>query len=252
MNKRTKTRIDEEDGKNIIIVTSISAALILLLILLFASFKVYLFPYIDLPGSMDAWIGASASIAGGALAFGGVWWTISNQNKKRKEDLLIQYEPLLNFSFSKTEVMKSGIVFSRLKISNDSNSTAFNINYSANFPKQGYAIVFPEKQNFHNIPSHKSQFLSIIICKPKKRISANQFSDIIPFSDKEEFKFNIEITYNHPLNEKIQYKTILECILENVVIEEDMFNVYDISDINNVKQIKKVSIIGIKRLKKIL
>lgn len=241
MNKNKK-RIDEENGKNIIIITSISALLILMLILILASIKIYFFPILDFPGTMDSWIGASASVVGGALAFGGVWWTISNQNKKRKEDLIIQYTPLLNFSFSGTKVMKSGIIFSKLVISNDSDSLALNIKYSSYFPKNEKAIVFPNKQDFHNIPSHKKQFLSIIICKPIGLIRENSFGNVEPFLDDEKFNFEINIKYNHPLDENIQYTTILECVLEKVVVEKDIFEIPDLSVKSDVNEKWRVSI----------
>ena len=41
----------------------------------------------------DAWVGYYGAIIGGALTLGGVWWTIKEQNRQRKEDLRIQYKP---------------------------------------------------------------------------------------------------------------------------------------------------------------
>ena len=46
--------------------------------------------------NMDAWIGFYGSIIGGVLTLFGVWWTIADQEKKRREELAIQYQPILS------------------------------------------------------------------------------------------------------------------------------------------------------------
>lgn len=56
----------------------------------------YLLPY-DFPGTIGEWITAFSALAGGALTLGGVWWTIKDSEKKRREDLAIQYKPIMSF-----------------------------------------------------------------------------------------------------------------------------------------------------------
>lgn len=45
-------------------------------------------------GSMDSWINFFGSITGGLLTLAGVWWTIINQDKRRKEDIMNEYFPI--------------------------------------------------------------------------------------------------------------------------------------------------------------
>lgn len=46
----------------------------------------------------DAWIGYYGAIIGGALTLGGVWWTIKDTEKQRKDDLATQYKPNIRIS----------------------------------------------------------------------------------------------------------------------------------------------------------
>lgn len=55
-------------------------------------------------GSKDSWINFFGAITGGLLTLYGVWWTIKNQDKKRKEDLAIQYMPLIVCDNYKVEI----------------------------------------------------------------------------------------------------------------------------------------------------
>lgn len=48
------------------------------------------------PGEESQWIGFFGSIIGGLLTLAGVWWTIKDQDEKRKEDLAIQYKPYIS------------------------------------------------------------------------------------------------------------------------------------------------------------
>lgn len=65
----------------------------------------YLLP-IDFPGTVGDWIAGLSALTGGALTLSGVWWTIKEQNnnlikqqdlasKQRREDLAIQYRPII-------------------------------------------------------------------------------------------------------------------------------------------------------------
>lgn len=134
-----------------------SSIIILLLILTFACIKVYIFPQCDLPGSIDSWINASASIAGGALAFGGVWWTIKSQNEARIEDLgrrdserlyekKILYKPILSCSI-KSYSFENGPYFLTLLITNLGRGEAkeVSVSFTTNFPDD-IAMFSPNKK----------------------------------------------------------------------------------------------------------
>lgn len=43
------------------------------------------------------WTGFYGAVLGGCITFGGVWWTIKNQASIRKEDITIQYKPIILF-----------------------------------------------------------------------------------------------------------------------------------------------------------
>lgn len=141
--KKYKVRRDNNCG--IIFIVSLVSIIILCSILTTSLLKQHFFPY-DFPGTIDSWISASASIAGGALAFGGVWWTIKDQNKKRKEDLekrdrekkeelAIQYRPLLecinNNDVKFQPQIKDNILFGYLFIHNVGRGEAINIHVSS-------------------------------------------------------------------------------------------------------------------------
>lgn len=58
---------------------------------------------IDFPGTVGEWITALASLAGGALTLGGVWWTIKDTEAKRKEDMYASQKPFLKIASTKSE-----------------------------------------------------------------------------------------------------------------------------------------------------
>lgn len=63
------------------------------------------------PGEESQWIGFFGSIIGGLLTLAGVWWTIMDQDKKRKEDLTVQYKPIIIFKRScKPELYAENII----------------------------------------------------------------------------------------------------------------------------------------------
>lgn len=49
----------------------------------------------------ETWINFFGSIIGGGLTLFGVWWSIKDQENKRKKDLAIQYRPIFTCSISK-------------------------------------------------------------------------------------------------------------------------------------------------------
>ena len=53
-------------------------------------------PCFENVGSKDAWISFFGSVAGGLLTITGVIWSLEAQENQRREDLAIQYKPLLS------------------------------------------------------------------------------------------------------------------------------------------------------------
>ena len=70
-----------------------SIIILLALFILVFSWVCYNLP-IDFPGTVGDWISGLSALTGGALTLGGVWWTIRDNENKRREDLAIQYKPL--------------------------------------------------------------------------------------------------------------------------------------------------------------
>lgn len=57
------------------------------------------------PGEESQWIGFFGTVIGGSLTLIGVWWTIKDQDKKRKEDLAVQYRPIISIDVSLHEII---------------------------------------------------------------------------------------------------------------------------------------------------
>ena len=60
------------------------------LCLIYIGFQFYHLNYIN-----DAQLGYAGAILGGSMTLIGVWWTIKDQDNKRKQDLVIQYRPII-------------------------------------------------------------------------------------------------------------------------------------------------------------
>lgn len=67
------------------------------------------------PGEESQWIGFFGTVIGGSLTLVGVWWTLKNQDKKRKEDLAIQYKPIVIFKSDNEKDTKATIEFNYIK-----------------------------------------------------------------------------------------------------------------------------------------
>ena len=87
--------LKKEILKLILIIFSI--IILLALFILVFSWVCYNLP-IDFPGTVGDWISGLSALTGGALTLGGVWWTIRDNENKRREDLAIQYRPILKIS----------------------------------------------------------------------------------------------------------------------------------------------------------
>lgn len=88
-------KIDKDSKLNIALIIFISAMLISIL-----------FIYRE-----SSIVDPIASIVGGGLTLIGVWWTINDQNNKRKEDIALMYRPILLFSDSETTTAKGFIYY---------------------------------------------------------------------------------------------------------------------------------------------
>lgn len=130
----------------------LAMCLIALIILGICSFFYYVIP-IDFPGTVGEWITALSTLAGGVLTLGGVWWTINVQNDQRKEDLAIQYKPIINIEYNSLYESRlldedNNFFLFPVKIINHGRGEALNISIKYNY---GESMKFKIGENFLTI-----------------------------------------------------------------------------------------------------
>lgn len=130
----------------------LAICLIALIILGICSFFYYVIP-IDFPGTVGEWITALSTLAGGVLTLGGVWWTINVQNDQRKEDLAIQYKPIINIEYNSLYESRlldedNNFFLFPVKIINHGRGEALNISIKYNY---GESMKFKIGENFLTI-----------------------------------------------------------------------------------------------------
>ena len=130
----------------------LAICLIALIILGICSFFYYVIP-IDFPGTVGEWITALSTLAGGVLTLGGVWWTINVQNDQRKEDLAIQYKPIINIEYNSLYESRlldedNNFFLFPVKIINHGRGEALNISIKYNY---GESMKFKIDENFLTI-----------------------------------------------------------------------------------------------------
>lgn len=130
----------------------LAICLIALIILGICSFFYYVIP-IDFPGTVGEWITALSTLAGGVLTLGGVWWTINVQNDQRKEDLAIQYKPIINIEYnllyeSRLLDEDNNFFLFPVKIINHGRGEALNISIKYNY---GESMKFKIGENYLTI-----------------------------------------------------------------------------------------------------
>lgn len=90
------------------------------------------------PGSENQWIGFYGAVIGGALTLLGVWWTIRDQNQKRKKDFMILNKPIIiiskiEFIGNANDIINNLLEF-KFDIKNIGNSEALNIEIFVHLP----------------------------------------------------------------------------------------------------------------------
>ena len=108
--------MSKKETVKFILLLTIATVIIAITILLFC-WVCYLLP-IDFPGTVGEWITAFSALAGGALTLGGVWWTIKNQEDKRREDLSIPFKPIITLTIPEicdTEIILTEILIATMK-----------------------------------------------------------------------------------------------------------------------------------------
>ena len=204
----------------------LAICLIALIILGICSFFYYVIP-IDFPGTVGEWITALSTLAGGVLTLGGVWWTINVQNDQRKEDLAIQYKPIINIEYnllyeSRLLDEDNNFFLFPVKIINHGRGEALNISIKYNY---GESMKFKIGENFLTI----NNFFTCEIIFPVRVFEPYPmiFDDNI-YIEHLKIKHNIFIEYFDILNNKYidtfsiyleisdDYKHIIQYYIEKI------------------------------------
>lgn len=155
-----------------------------------------------------------SGIAGGALTLIGVWWTIKDQEKKRRSDLIAQYKPILTVLSKQVDfIFENMILQAKFNIKNKGRGEAMDIVISI---LESSCTVIPQNINSKYLTKEDETEIALFVSLPIQ--SSNQKSDALVIHDDEKFHFIIEITYNGAFNDSSIYKTIANVTIENVYI----------------------------------
>lgn len=86
------------------------------------------------PDAQETWIGFFGSIIGGGTTLFGVWWTIKEQTRQRREDLAIQYMPHICCSINSIKSVNNSIFIS-IKLKNIGRGEAKKFHFTAYDPE---------------------------------------------------------------------------------------------------------------------
>lgn len=143
--------------------------------------------------NINSWIGYFGSILGGALTLGGVWWTIIVQEKKRKEDLGIQYRPIITCNGIEFVNNVSKEVINGICIFTDSNESNHFERFRIEIENKGFGEAYINNVEIENIVPIKSEFIKLN--KVDEDITNKA---ILPINDK--ITLGIEIQENFKSN----------------------------------------------------
>lgn len=105
--------------------------ILILLVFLGCLFSVIIYGvciHIQFPlGSIDGWLSFFGGLCGGILAILGVCYTIINQNNQRKEDLRMQYKPLLIPTLQDCFITNANLPKIKITLKNSGRSEAINL-----------------------------------------------------------------------------------------------------------------------------
>lgn len=178
----------------------------------------------------EAWIGYYGAIIGGALTLGGVWWTLTEQEKERNEKMRVEYKPALILEAeriypnsipsvltpTRIDIAKKGTsavignipYCSKIHIKNISNFSAKNV-YMSDFSFGSldnifYNPFFSDGLNLPDIPANATLEIAIT-CPNSYKVSKEKERNDIPLCSKIDipkvvqldFSLHYEGTYGH-------------------------------------------------------
>lgn len=140
----------------------------------------------------DAWIGYYGAILGGSLTLTGVWWTIKDQNNKRREELAVQYRPILTFCESNVSFLSS-LILLKLKLKNNGRGECSDVKISIS---SNDCIAILKNIPSSQICSDDSIPIEVSIFKAKKNINTTSKQKFEEINENDHFLIDVNIEYN--------------------------------------------------------
>lgn len=201
------------------------------LCLIYIGFQFYHLNYIN-----DAQLGYAGAILGGSMTLIGVWWTINNQEKQRREDLAMQYKPILSLEFlNETTIdfpVENAVLSFSLELKNIGRGELMNVSVEYTQYNNPYLFIISYQENqmiFQNNATNMliniSKVPNLPLEKIKKSTGSHSMSEIYPIDTNDEINFMFSIVFND---------AFLNHYVYTYTIKFDYKTSVDIKRINNV------------------
>lgn len=197
-------------------------------------------PFFNNIGSKDAWINFFGAITGGFLTLYGVWWTIKEQNKnlinqhgqldkQRREDLIIQYKPILVFSDNKIEEVNGEMLYINILFENQGRGEAIDVNlqYFQEDHRDEYTL-YPFKVSEDILtPNWKFIFSGLLLRKNNPEINNSILTQkkIFPIEKDKEFNFTASLSYKNPIDQNIEYFNEFDFKILQAISKKDQYKI---------------------------
>lgn len=155
----------------------------------------------------DTWINFFGSIIGGGATLFGVWWTIKDQDKKRKEDLAVQYRPILVFYESNVSFISNLTLLLNIKLKNKGRGECSDIKISISGKN---CTAFLKNIHSYQICSDDSIPIEISITKIKNIINTTSKPTLDTINENDHFLIDINIEYNDIFQNNYTKKYLFE------------------------------------------
>ncbi|WP_300630824.1 hypothetical protein [uncultured Thomasclavelia sp.] len=180
---------------------------------------------VDFPGTVGEWVTALASLAGGALTLGGVWWTIKDSNKQRRTDLIVQYKPILVCSSNKIKDMNGEMLYINIIFENLGRGEAVDVNlqYFQKNQKNEYALHPFNISEDILAPNCKFTFSGALLRNNNHEINNNVLKqkEVLPIENDKNFNFTASLSYKNPIDNNIQYFIEFDFEIFQAISEKD-------------------------------
>lgn len=163
---------------------------------------------------VGSWMGYYGAVLGGFMTLAGVWWTIKDQEKKRRLDLIAQYKPILTISSKHVDFIFRNICLqAKFNIKNKGRGEAMDVDIK--ITKPSCRIITQDIKSKFLIKDDETEIILFISLPTQSSPKKNNNLEI---RDNEKFHFIIEITYNGSFNNSSVYKTIADVTIENTYV----------------------------------